>query len=57
MNDDSKDIGPATLETIQNPYYCSEIDTNESESVIASKAERNSRRENIKVTKNLYYEQ
>ena len=52
-----KDKEVAALETVQNPYYGGEIEVGESESVIAFKAERNSLRENIKVTENLYYEQ
>ena len=45
------------FETIQNPYYGGKVDTNESESVITSRAMRNSLRENIKVTNNIYYDQ
>ena len=56
-NEDSKGKGLSTLETIQNPYYGGEVDTNESESIITSKAMRNSLRENIKVTNNIYYDQ
>ena len=46
-----------TLKTVQNPYYGRDVEVNESESTIAEKAARNSLRENIKVTENLYYEQ
>lgn len=53
----SKDEGAAALETMQNPYYGGGLDTTESESIIASNAERKSLRENIKVTENPYYEQ
>ena len=51
----SKDQGATTQETIQNPYYGGEVDTNDSESIVPSNVERNSLRENIKVTQNPYY--
>ena len=55
-NDGSNIDDLTALNSIQNPYYGGEIETNEPESVIASKAKRNSLRENIKITDNPYYE-
>ena len=51
----SKDNVEKTFATVQNPYYGDEIDIKESESSIGDKVQRNSLKENIKVTQNPYY--
>ena len=44
------------MNTVTNPYYGGEVEVNESESNIATRAERTSLRENIKITDNPYYQ-
>ena len=51
-----KDNVEKTLATVQNPYYGDEVDIKESEASIGDKVQRNSLKENIKVTHNPYYE-
>ena len=52
----SKDNLEITLDTVQNPYYGSEIEIKTPESSIGDEVQRNCLKENIKVTQNPYYE-